>query len=66
MKKYEIPVWEKLLLTIDETVAYTNIGREKLMELIEETDCDFVIQKGTHKLINRKKFENYIDQIRVL
>lgn len=36
------------------------------MELIEETDCDFVIQKGTHKLINRKKFENYIDQIRVL
>lgn len=36
------------------------------MELIEEADCDFVIQKGTHKLINRKKFENYIDQIRVL
>lgn len=38
--KYEeklriVPVWEKAMLTVDEAVAYSGIGRDKLIELAE-------------------------------
>lgn len=65
-KKNVVPIWEKILLTIEEASAYSNIGRDKLTELVTEKGCDFVVNKGTHRLINRKKFEDYIDKINVL
>lgn len=64
-KKY-VPIWEKLLLTIEETTIYTNIGRDKLLELTADPNCDFVVWKGTHRLIKRKKFEEYIDKVTTL
>lgn len=65
-EKIEAPIWQKLLLTIEETSAYSNIGRDKITEMTNFDTCDFVIYKGTHKLINRKKFEDYINNIKVL
>ncbi len=58
----EIPVWEKLYLTVEEATALTNIGQCKIRELMKEPDCDFVLMVGKHKgLINRKRFEKYLN-----
>ena len=34
--KYEVPVWEKCTLTIEEAAAYFGIGQNKLRELTED------------------------------
>lgn len=65
-KQVEIPVWEKLLLTIEETSIYSNISSDKIRQIIKEQDCDFVLCKGTHKLIKRKKFEKFIENSYVI
>lgn len=64
--KNTVPIWEKLLLTVEEASAYSNIGRDKLYELLSLPECNFVVMKGTHKLIHRKKFEDYISKISAL
>lgn len=57
----EIPIWEKLNLTVEEAANYSGIGIHKLRELMNENDCDFVLRIGTKKtLIKRVKFEKYI------
>lgn len=57
----EVPVWEKITLTVEEAAAYSNIGINKIRELMDERDCDFVLSVGIKKnLIKRIKFERYI------
>jgi len=59
----DIPVWEKVALTIDEAAAYSNIGITKLYELTNQPRCSFILHVGTRKrLIKRKEFEKYISQ----
>lgn len=58
--KYEVPIWEKMTLTIDEAAAYSNIGINKIDEMAKEPSCDFVLYVGRKKLIKRKEFEKYI------
>ena len=44
VKKYDVPIWHKSNLTIDEAVEYSGIGRERLIkrrafdEYIEKLD----------------------------
>lgn len=58
--KINIPIWEKLTLTIEEAANYSNIGMNKLRELINDPKCEFVIYVGKKHLIKRKEFEKYI------
>lgn len=58
--KYEVPLWHKSNLTIDEAVAYTGIGRDKLREMTNREDCPFVLWIGNKRLIKRKVFDDYI------
>lgn len=61
MSKINIPIWEKLNLTIEEAASYSGIGIHKIRELMTEKDCDFVLKVGIGKtLIKRLKFEEYI------
>ena len=60
--KYEVPVWEKCTLTIEEAAAYFGIGQNKLRELTEDPNCKFVLWVGTKRLIKRKLFEQYLDR----
>lgn len=64
-EKIEIPVWEKINLTLPEAASLFHIGIDELRKRTDEKGCDFVIFKGTHRLIKRKKFEAYLDGIRV-
>ena len=64
--KVDIPVWEKVNLTITEAAKYTNIGEKKIRELIKDPACKFVLYIGNKALIKRKAFENYINQVTYL
>lgn len=56
----EIPIHRKLNLTVEEAKKYSGIGINRIRALMDEPDCDFVLNVGTHKLIKREKFEIYI------
>lgn len=57
-----VPIWERTTLTILEAVAYTGIGRDKLREITDNEDCDFVLWVGNKRLLKRKKLEAFIEK----
>lgn len=59
-QKYEIPLWHKANLTIEEAAAYTGIGIGKLYDMTSGEDCPFVLWIGNKRLIKRKVFDEYI------
>ena len=59
--KYEVPLWEKANLTIEEAAAYFGIGENKLRELTNDDNCKFVLWVGTKRLIKRRQFEQYLE-----
>ena len=61
-EKYDIPLYRKPFLSIEEAVAYTGIGRDKLYELTNPEDCPFVLWIGNRRMIKRKKFDEYIER----
>ena len=65
--KYEdkialVPIWEKATLTLDEATAYSGLGREKLIELADNPDCDFIIWIGRKRLYKRKRLEAFLEK----
>jgi len=64
INRKNVPIWEKYMLTVDEAVQYFGIGEKKIRTLIAEninTDYCFTVQIGNKSLINRQKFENYLN-----
>ncbi len=59
-----IPIKDKLNLTIKEAAEYSNIGINKLRELMEEPNCSFILYIGKRKVIKRKEFELYLGKAR--
>lgn len=64
--KYDVPIWEKCNLTLEEAAAYFNIGINKLREMTDSIDCDFVIFNGTKRIIKRKKMEKFLADVDVI
>ncbi len=58
----KVPVWEKMLLTLNEAAAYSGIGVNKLREITQDKRCDFVVFVGRKRMIKRKLFEKYLEQ----
>ena len=58
--KIDVPVWEKMNLTVEEAAAYSNIGINKIDEMAKSPNCSFVLYIGRKKLIKRKEFEQYV------
>ena len=58
-----VPLWERANLTLLEAVAYTGVGRDKLREVSDREDCDFVLWVGNKRLLKRKKLEEYLDNL---
>ena len=58
--RYEIPIWQKVMLTKEEAAAYSHIGINKLEELLKVPNCPFVLYVGKKKLIKRRAFEIFI------
>ena len=61
-KDYAVPLWEKANLTVYEAAAYSGIGADKLRELSDREDCEFVLWNGTKRLIKRKKLDEFLER----
>ena len=59
-KENPVPIWERTTLTLMEAVQYTGIGRDKLREISDREDCDFVLWVGNKRFLKREKLEEYI------
>lgn len=54
-----LPIDRKMLLSIREAAEYSNIGINKIDEMLN--NCPFVLYVGTKKLVKRKAFEEFIE-----
>ena len=61
--KFEVPIWEKSNLTLEEAAAYSGIGINKLREITNDEHCKFVLWVGNKRLIKRRLFDAYIEQV---
>nr|WP_091236345.1 excisionase [Anaerobium acetethylicum] len=60
---FEIPIWRKYILSVQEASDYFHIGYKKLRKIIDENpNADFILWNGTRPQIKRKLFEKYIDE----
>lgn len=58
----EVPICEKMLLTIKEAAMYSNIGINRIDSMLREEGCPFVLFVGSRKLVMRQAFEAYITE----
>jgi hypothetical protein len=56
----KVPIWEKANLTIKEAAEYSNIGINRIEELLKMPSCSFVLYVGKKKLVKRKEFEHFL------
>ena len=42
--------------------TYSGIGADKLRELSDREDCEFVLWNGTKRLIKRKKLDEFLER----
>lgn len=62
MRKINVPICEKAALTIEEAAEYSNIGQNRLSELLKQPRCTFVLYVGKKKLVKRREFDQFISQ----
>ena len=66
-KTYEIPIWRKYTLSVEEAAMYFRIGENKLRSLInEDKNADYLLWNGNRVQIKRAKFEQYIDKLETI
>lgn len=61
-----LPIDRKMLLTIREAAEYSNIGINKIDQMLRSPNCSFVLFIGAKKLVKRKEFEEYISKKTVI
>lgn len=61
-KEKMVPIWERVNLTLEEAAVYTGIGVDKLRDLSNSKDCDFVLWVGAKRLLRRKQLENFLSK----
>ena len=64
---YDVPLWEKYTLSVEEAAQYFRIGRAKLRKLIAENEnAPYILWNGNRPQIKRKLFEEFIDKANVI
>ena len=58
--KQEVDISKKWLLTLEEAAQYTGIGVNKLRELSNNENCNFVLWVGNKRLIKKRLFDKYM------
>ena len=58
----QTPIWNKTMLTLDEAASLTGIGINKLRELSNEENCNFVLWNGSKRLLKREKLEAFLNR----
>lgn len=62
-KKFQVPIWEKSNLTVEEAAEYSGIGRNKLRQLSDDDRCPFVLWVGNKRLIKRRQLDEYMERM---
>ena len=57
-----VPIPQKMTLSIREAAEYSNIGINKIDQMLRAPNCPFVLFVGTKKLVKRKEFEKFIEK----
>ena len=57
-----VPIPQKVTLTIKEAAEYSNIGINKLENLLRAPRCPVVLYVGNKKLVKRREFEKLISE----
>lgn len=60
-EKQDVDLSKKCLLTLEEAALYTGIGINKLREISNREDCDFILWNGSKRLLKRMKLEAYLN-----
>lgn len=61
--KIEVPISEKLTISLQEAAAYSGLAVSTIQQLSKRDDCDFVLvpsTRGKKMVIKREAFEKYI------
>lgn len=61
--KFDVPIWHKTNLTVEEAAAYSGIGSQKLREMSDSEYCPFVLWNGAKRLIKREKLDKYLAEM---
>lgn len=59
----KVPIHLKVTLTIREAAEYSNIGINKIDQMLRLPNCPFVLYVGTKRLVKRKEFEAYLSRM---
>jgi excisionase family DNA binding protein len=62
-RKLDLPIWNARFLTCEEAAAYSGIGIKRIRKMALTKGCNFSISNGTQILINREKFDKYMDKV---
>lgn len=60
--EHEVPLWEKIALTLEEASALSGIGVNKIRDMSNAENCPYVLWVGTKRLIKRKLFVQFIEE----
>ena len=60
--KQHISLNDKVYLTLEEASVLFNIGINKMRELCDLKEKDFVIWNGNKRLIKKQKLNDYLDK----
>lgn len=59
-KRPEVPIQDKVLLTLEEAAEYTGLGMQKLRNISNFESCKFVLWNGTKRMFKRRELEAYL------
>ena len=64
---YNIPIWKKYILSVEEASAYFRIGENRLRNLINQNkNADYILWNGNRAQIKRKKSAKFIDRLEAI
>jgi excisionase family DNA binding protein len=66
LTREKVPIYHKQNLTLEEAAEYSNIGINRLTMLIKNPHCNFVLHVGNKRLIKRKLFDEFIEQVDII
>ncbi|MBR1842772.1 MAG: hypothetical protein IJ788_05800 [Oscillospiraceae bacterium] len=65
--RIDVRLSEKYLLTVKEAASYFGIGEHRIRDIVDDNPEKMIgIFCGNKKLINRKRMEEYIDNLHVV